>query len=65
MRYRVCKRWDTPEKIAIVVVPYRFSMVMRETAMLPVFSQSNLPVVKPYDDKKTPVYRALNNAEGG
>jgi hypothetical protein len=23
------------EKIAIVVVPYRFSMVMRDTAMLP------------------------------
>jgi hypothetical protein len=53
------------EKIAILVVPYRFSMVMRDTAMLPLFSQSNLPVVKHHDDKKTPVYRARNNAEGG
>jgi hypothetical protein len=52
------------EKIA-VFAPYLSSMVMSDTAMLALFSQSNLPVVKHHDDKKMSVYRALNNAEGG
>jgi hypothetical protein len=39
------------EKIA-VFAPYLFSMVMRDTAMLPLFSQRNLPAVKHHDDKR-------------
>jgi hypothetical protein len=40
-------------------------MVMSDTAMLALFSQSNLPAVKHHDDEKMSVYRALSNAEGG
>jgi hypothetical protein len=39
------------EKIA-VFAPYLSSMVMSDTAMLALFSQSNLPAVKHHDDKK-------------